>query len=401
VLAYGSTEENMETVWIMSTRTLFSSTARRFGLPLLAATTLGAIVGCGNGSSAIENLDNVQRGQAIDGYIVGGAVYCDGARNGRTLASGRFSCPEFTRLIQIRGGGDVGFDESAIGGGTPFLGELKAPGGSAYVTPLTTLATNMASANGPLDSQSYTVAEETLAVSLNLPGLDLNDSPVTNIDIAKTNAKVNQLVSIFATNVDEYTRVSEQLSVVLNTTNSFDLTNETPAMVDALNRQLTMEEPRLAMAAIDQSLAIETLESTNADIDRALSVDQIDVVVEQNVINDNTAFAIDKSEGLVRFVGPSTVFGPYSNLYDFQNATLFTNGYKVNKGFDTQRVEFLTSAFTVKKTFNGVPLDLAIEFVSTTPGDNRRMSVTMSNAFLAMLENDNTNNRRQRLFRLR
>ena len=78
--------------------------------------------GCGNSSSAVENR-NLTSGtsQAIDGFIVNGAVYCDGERNGRTEAAGRFECPASTNVLQIRGGSDVGFDETATSGGIPCL----------------------------------------------------------------------------------------------------------------------------------------------------------------------------------------------------------------------------------------------------------------------------------------
>jgi len=175
-----------------------------FGAVLVGLSAI-AVSACGNSSNSIENHNQtLGDSQAIDGFIVDGAVFCDDERNGRTQAAGRFDCPVTTNVARILGGMDVGFDEAAITGGTPFAGELRAPGGAPYVTPLSTLATNMATTNGSFDSSLYDGAVEDLAISLDIADLDLAVSPVVDVDMAKANAKINQLIVNFSDSASEY-----------------------------------------------------------------------------------------------------------------------------------------------------------------------------------------------------
>ena len=72
--------------------------------------------------------------QAIDGYIVGGTVFCDGIENGATQEMGLLSCDDGTTLVKVSGGNDVGFNDDPADD-KPFVGQLLAPADLGYVTP--------------------------------------------------------------------------------------------------------------------------------------------------------------------------------------------------------------------------------------------------------------------------
>ncbi|OED42764.1 hypothetical protein AB833_05365 [Chromatiales bacterium (ex Bugula neritina AB1)] len=370
----------------------------------LVGLSIASLIGCGNSSTAIDNLTaNTQSGQAIDGYLVGADVFCDGTLNGRTGAAGRFECPAGTTIVRIRGGSDVGFDESATSGGIPFSGELTAPGGSPFVTPLSTLATSMASTTGRFEASNYQTAIANLAVSLDVPGLDLNKNPANNLNIAKVNAQINQLINNFAANAEDYTSVSDQLSRVLATRTPFDLTSDTATIVSALNERLIVASPGLALTVQRQVDVASELQRVNSEIKRSTDTSQIDVAVEVGSANSAQAFTIDQTAPLVRFKSASSLrqeafdsqfsnFNQFENhftLNDFQNDTLFETGYTVDSGFDARRVEFATTGFDIKKTLENQIINVALEFRSTLPLDNRRMSVTVSGATLSMTAGDN------------
>ena len=345
------------------------------------------VTGCGNSSSSVENrLQNTGTSQAIDGFIVNGAVYCDGERNGRTEAAGRFDCPASTNGAQIRGGTDVGFDETATSGGIPFAGELKGPAGTPYVTPLSTLATNMASTNGIFDSSLYDGAVDTLAESLDLANLDLSVSPVDDVTIAKANAKINQLIVNFSDSTDEYSVVAQQLSNAINAAIPLSLTAGTASIVSALNERLVFAAPELSVSAAEQAAITEALEEINAVIDQSVSAKQVGDIIEEENGGSPFVFTIDQSAPLVRFGDPADQSIPFFSLAEFENSSLGLFGYKVVNQADSKIVEFATSAFDVSQSVTNAEVDLAIEFTSTDLNDERHLSIIMYGATLSMTE---------------
>jgi hypothetical protein len=355
----------------------------------VAMIGFGVIVGsgCGNSSNSIENHNqSLGNSQAIDGYIVDGAVYCDGVRNGRTQAAGRFDCPSPTNVAQVRGGMDVGFDEAAISGGIPFAGELKAPGGAPYVTPLSTIATNMASSDGTFDPTLYEDAVETLATSLDLDDLDLEESPVVNLSLAKANAKINQLVINFADSSDEYSVVTEQLAKALTASVPLSLNADAATIVSALNERLVFAAPELSVSAAEQTAIVEVLEKVNAAIDQSVSAKQVGDVIEEENGGSPYVFSIDRSAPLVRFGNPNDQSIKFYSLQEFENSSLGLFGYSVAKEAEASNVEFATSAFDVRQSVTNADVDLAIEFTSTDANDDRHISIIMYGASLSMTE---------------
>ena len=349
---------------------------------------LAAVVsGCGDSSTAVENRNQIfGTSQAIDGFIVNGAVYCDGERNGRTEAAGRFDCPVSTNVSQVRGGTDVGFDETATSGGIPFAGELKGPAGTPFVTPLSTLATNIATTNGVFDSSQYEGAVDTLAESLDLVNLDLSVSPIDDVRIAKAGAKINQLIVNFSDSTDEYSVVAQQLSNAIAADVPLSLTADTSSIVSALNERLVVAAPELSVSASRQAAIAQALEETNAAIDQSASAREIGDIIEEENGGAPFVFTIDRSAPLVRFGDPADQSTPFFSLGEFENSSLGPFGYTVVNRADSQIVEFATTAFDVSQSVTNAEVDLAIEFTSTDLNDERHISIIMYGASLSMTE---------------
>jgi len=171
---------------------------------------LGAAVESENGLiSPIES-------QAIDGYIVGGTVFCDDVISGVTQTAGRLTCPVGTRVIKVRGGVDVGFNQSATTGDTLFVGELSAPGSLPYVTPLSSIAVEMSSNDNGFDETQWLENVSKLSRTLEVPTLDLTVNAATNLELVRLNAQINQVVTTFSQNHDDYTLVMKALANTLS-----------------------------------------------------------------------------------------------------------------------------------------------------------------------------------------
>ncbi len=172
-------------------------------VPLSAAALL-VISACSS-----DNPDPGIGAQAIDGYIVGGSVYCDGIAHGITEAAGRLTCPTNTSLITVRGGADVGFNVGATTGDILFVGELRAPAHLGYVTPLSTLAVIMSSDVEGFDESKWEQSVNDLAATLGQSSLDLSADASKLIQLIKLNSQINQLISAFSQTEDDYLQVAD------------------------------------------------------------------------------------------------------------------------------------------------------------------------------------------------
>lgn len=167
-------------------------------IPAAAAACLLASCG-GGGGSAPGDLGGsgpppvATSGVAVDGYLAGANVLCDGNGNGRadtgelgvgTDAGGRFSFPLGCASGLVLNGG------TNVDTGLPFIGVLRAPAGASVVSPLTTLLVAGLSA-----------AQITTALGLPADTDLLNTDPaltvdgvLVNADLMKKAAAVQQLL---------------------------------------------------------------------------------------------------------------------------------------------------------------------------------------------------------------
>ena len=148
-------------------------TTRRL-LPALSAVAVAVSLAACDGSSSSSS--SALQSQAIDGYIVGGTVMCDGDESGATGAMGRLTCADGTVLVKVRGGNDVGFNDDPSDD-KPFVGQLLAPADLGYVTPLSTVAVEMSGGEDGFDASSFGGSVMTLGEVLGFDGLDLGADP--------------------------------------------------------------------------------------------------------------------------------------------------------------------------------------------------------------------------------
>lgn len=104
------------------------------------------LAGCGGGGG--YNPPGTSMGTAIDGYIFGAAIICDSTPNGAydigetrvfTDINGDFDFTNTTSGACPSNVSIIGFGGTNTDTKQPFKGLMKAPGGSRYITPLTTL----------------------------------------------------------------------------------------------------------------------------------------------------------------------------------------------------------------------------------------------------------------------
>jgi len=323
--------------------------------------------------------------QAIDGYIVNAEVRCDGLRNGLTGKAGRFNCPRGTTLMTIRGGSDVGFDDDTLFGGTPFIGELQAPGISPFVTPMTSLAVKIASTGQEFTLERYEEAGDLILNALDLADLSLDMDPVENLDLVKANAQINQLVTQFSSTTDEYTVVMDELANVLVNGEPVDLNTDTSSVVSMLNENLATTAPELTLTPTEETETVSELTSTNTEIEDSTSLEEIDTVVIETMQEAAFAFAIDYTAPFVRYSLDNNYAYELYSLRDFEDPELYWETHRVSfRDSWNEHVDISTSALTISETLTDATVNLGIEFKSTT--DSRQLSVTLSGARLSMTE---------------
>lgn len=341
-----------------------------------------ALAGCNPGSGVQIDASTAQKTyQAIDGFIVSGTVFCDGVRNGQTGAAGRFTCPEDTTLITVRGGSDVGFDESATAGGTPFIGELQGPATSNFITPLTTVATKMSIREGVFNDQQYQESENILTEALGISSYTLEMNPVDHLPLLKANSQMHQLIAEFAATVDEYATVSTELAKVLNNGTPIDLRNDTNTIVSALNQQLSVNSPGLALTPINEAALSGSLTEKNAEIEGSESVAELESVVAETVGNNPIAFSISKDSPIIAY----QTYGQDSfySLAEFYDPNTYFDYHRVQFKEDwRERIHLSADALNIKKTIDKATVDVALELKSTS--DNRQVSATLSGVKLSM-----------------
>lgn len=163
---------------------------KKFSL-LSVAVTL-ALAACGGGGSSSPATPNTG-GKVVDGYLSGANVFCDANKNGvsdtgeattTTDIGGNFTFnPGCQETVVASGGKDATT-------GYPFKGTLKAPAGSAVITPLTSLIAD----TGMTGAQ--------LAIALGLPeGTDttkLDPADGQHQSLLKTTLAVQQIVQQLA-----------------------------------------------------------------------------------------------------------------------------------------------------------------------------------------------------------
>ena len=366
------------------------------------AFSVAALNGCNSSSKKSsdtpdEETPTVLSGNAIDGYIVGGNVFCDDVANGVTAAKGAYTCPDGTVLAMVKGGVDVGFStETSSGEQTDFGGVLKGPATGKFITPLSTLAVLLASdANGNFDPTKLDAAKSTLAASLGLDSINLDTDPAENIEIARLNTQVSVIVSSFASTPDEYSTAMSALAEILNDSflnqETFDISGE-----DAVNFELKLKELNTKLGTKDETMArttevidefVENLHTGVQTIEK--TEDHHNFIKEvANLPLSSYAFGIYKATPSVEI----TERDGTSYTYHMKN---YITPDKNNDGKHqivlnncVSEVALQKEALTVQKTLTDVPVDVGIRIESEN--DSREISVIGRGASVSLTAGDSS-----------
>ncbi len=239
-------------------------------LSVLALLVLGAC-----SSSSDRTLDS----QAIDGYIVKGAVFCDEESSGITAIEGRLSCPKNTVLVTVSGGWDVGFDSTAETSNVVFVGELRAPASLGYVTPLSTVAVQMASTTeGGYQADLWDQKVRALGMALGDDALDLTKDPsdiVNSQSLIRFNAQIHQIISTFARSEMEYASAIAAFATVVSKNaqegTTVGLQDNLAETLAAINEALPTDSYLMILTPTQIASSAVTVTATNQIIDAAVT----------------------------------------------------------------------------------------------------------------------------------
>jgi len=245
---------------------------------VLATPVALVLAGCGGDSGGTEASAPLAA-RAVDGFIVGGSVACDGLPNGGTTAGGRFVCPADTLLASVRGGADVGFDENATSGGIPFVGELVAPAVLGWVTPLSTLAVAMATDERGYDRAGFAAAVDALASTFGQSDLDLSADPTRGVQLVRLNAQVHQVLAAFSATESEYIEASTVLAGLVvesaGAGRAYNLGSGVGEILEAVNSRLTVSGSALSKGDAALREVIAQVQDVNTAIDGAARPDLV------------------------------------------------------------------------------------------------------------------------------
>ena len=277
----------------MSTKTGILKTTGSAALVAAIALSLGC------SSSSSDSSDSSLGQQAIDGYIVGGAVTCDGEANGTTKAAGRYSCPPGTKLASVTGGSDVGFDPAKTSGGIAFTGVLTGPADAKFVTPISTLAVEMAKVDGKYDPTKLEGALATIKTALGLSTLSLDSNPATDAATVRLNAQVHQIVSGLTVSTEDYSKVMSSFGALLKEKSAagktLNVSGDLKETLTALNNQVARTFPSLSVDPADLKDIIPAIQTANNAIQQAETPEAAATAVShQDSSRKDYAIAIDK-----------------------------------------------------------------------------------------------------------
>lgn len=322
------------------------------------------LAACGGGGGSNNSGDPVattSSGQAVDGYIFGGNASCGGATT-ITNETGYFAfSPACAAAIEVNGG--INFDTKL-----PFKGLLKAPAGSPFVTPLTTLIVD----------GGLTNAEIAAAFSLSA-GTDVSKiDPISNLELHKRTLAAHQIAQQVAdilgglastataptSAADVQAIYTEAVKAVASTIKAnanaplFDATGAVNATL--LNRM------------VQQSL-INASTSSNAAL---VSISQILSTFSPTSVADATAQAIASQAQAFMDLPAGTTPGQITSL----TTALQSNASIAN--VTSQLTNLLTNAAAATGQINLAAVGAAIRQISdaTTNGDTAALASAVAGA---------------------
>jgi len=355
-------------------------------LAVLSATALLILSACGSDSP-----EPVISAQAIDGYIVGGTVYCDGVENGKTEAAGRLTCPINTSLITVRGGADVGFNDRATTGDILFVGELIAPSHLGYVTPLSTLAVIMSSDDEGFDETKWAQSVEDLAATLGQSSLDLSADASEVIQLIKLNSQINQLIAAYGQTEDDYRLVTTEVASLMTERarqGAFtDLEEGLANTMAAVNGRLLTRGSALALTQSELDVSVITVQTANAAIAEGDSRELVAMAATGSIV-ELAAVTIDRSAQSVGFLDYRNTEMTSVSLEEFENPVISAGRYSTSVNDRVNGITYDNRVLQFNKSFNNARVSMAFEIRALDSGDQRSLSFSTGDVSLSADIND-------------
>jgi len=352
----------------------FPLTPVRLGL----LTAIVALQACNSSSDS----DPAINAQAIDGYIVAADVACDDVAGNATGAAGRFTCPGGTDLMVITGGQDVGFDETAVTGGTPFTGTLMAPGSLAYATPLSTLAVAMSlDDDGNFAPAAFTAATETLATAFGATALDLNKNPAEVMQLVRLNAQVHQVITAFASNPDGYGETVAAFGKALKGNSSgktFNLTTGVAAILTEINAQLTTTGSALTLSATDVDARATQVQASNAKIEASVEPGEVGRESKEQA-EDNAVLTLVRDRATIN-LATEGASATTATLAGFENASRAGGSYATVLSTALTGLSYDQRIIKVNSSLRDKKASIGFRMKSTTSGDARSLTYLTKDA---------------------
>lgn len=341
-------------------------------------------------SACDSDSDDELNSQAIDGYIVGASVFCDGDAYGATLRAGHLTCPGETSVVSVRGGVDVGFDAEATTSDLPFIGELLAPADLAYVTPLSTIAVHLSSSGGSYDPQFDTfdperweASVEELALVLNEPSLDLTTDASEDMSQIRLNAQIHKVLSAFTTSEADYLQASSAMARVVAGRASIgavvSLDSDVSGTLTAISASLQENFSPLALSASEIERITPSLLSANREIALATTPTLVAATASTDSVNSALA-TIDRNNQAVLLDGRSQ----YS-INDFENASLRNGQYVTQVSSGLSEVGYDIDMLEFDRDLEDVQVTMAFELKSTQANDARSLSFVSDEIYLSAM----------------
>ncbi len=352
----------------------------------IGCTLLGA---CNSGTET-TNSDSEITGQAIDGYIVGGTYYCDGKMTGSTQAAGKYSCSEGTKIAKVNGGSDTGYDENATTSDYAFTGTLLGPTTIKYVTPLSTLITQLAGGEANYDSSKLDSSIATAKTVLNLSSIDLDISPAQNVSNAKANSAVHAFVSAISSTTEDYAAAMEAFAQVVQdqseSNQQIDISgsdgDKIKQIVQKVQTKLQVLRPEQA-SNIDPDTVSSSLATVLTTITNTTNVSQL---TPSSTYIPNPALAFSADEGILSFTGPNDQTYSYT-MSEYENATKNSQGDHIAilpNGI--RHISLDNSLIQVKKTLTNASIDFA--FSIAAENSKEKLNVIARGLKVSMVADD-------------
>jgi len=353
--------------------------------------SLVLLAGCGS-SSSDSNINDVQSVQAVDGYIVGGQSMCDDEPSGATSQGGLFVCPGESILASVRGGMDVGFDDSRTDGGLPFIGEMVGPTELGFVTPLSTLAVGLSTQNGVFNPEIWDSSVQVLSDTFGEPDLDLSEDPTIELTLVRLNAMVHQVISSFATSTDDYVVVTMSFIDVIRASSSANqslpLDGNIGITMNAINTQLMTDAPELVKSDAELNNDIQNLIAASAAFQQAQTPESVSSAVIDSEIN-RSAITIDRNNAVLGF------YDYYSGNFTEVAVSSFENSNQFNGRYETyiDYFDYLLinhDALVIEENIDRKRISIALNIQATDEGDTRSLTVVSSDVYLSAEQGDSS-----------